>query len=245
MWEQKSIKYGIIFALSAGCGFLAIAQGPVGDKVVVKFGQDVIVGTQTLPAGEYEIRQLTSASNPRVLEFTTEHGTHLQATATAIPILQNAAPSETQVILDEEGGGVPRLNRIWVQGKNYGYEFPEKGGPTTVAQTTQVQLTGRYEQPQPTVVAQATPPPPPPAREPEPPPQQAAAPEPQRQPEPPAQIAQATPPAETPAPAPAPAPAPTPEPLPATALGWAQIILIGAALMFAGLALQFRSWRSA
>jgi len=245
MWEQNSIaikKYGIVFALSAACSLL-IAQGPVGDKVEVKFNQEVRVGSQTLPAGEYEIRQITSASNPRVLEFTTNHGTNLQATVTAVPIMQNTPPAETQVILDQEGS-VARLNRIWVQGKTYGYEFPGKGGAVTTAQTTQVQLTGRFEQPQPEVLAQAAPPPPPPApkREvtPEPPP-----PAPQAQPEPPAQIAQATPPAATPAPEPTPAPAPAPERLPATALGWAQIMLLGAIFMLAGLAVYFRSWRSA
>src|SRR5689334_7017556 len=90
--------FGLVFnAISSG-------QGPVGDEVMVTFDQAVQVGSRSLPAGKYTIRQVTSASNPRILEFTSENGTKLDATVAAVPVLQNTPPSKTRVILDNEGG---------------------------------------------------------------------------------------------------------------------------------------------
>ncbi len=120
----------------------ASAQGPVRDRIMVKFDRPVQVGTRTLQAGEYTIHQVTSASNPRILEFTSNNGTQLEATVAAIPIMQNTAPTETKVVIEDEGGGA-RLARIWVQGKTYGYEFP---GKTAVAsQTTAPTLEASYQ----------------------------------------------------------------------------------------------------
>ena len=135
-------KYVITITLaivSMGLPNAVRAQGPAGDEIQVTLDRAVQVGSQTLPAGSYTIRQVTSASNPRVLEFTSENGTKLDASVTAIPILQNTPPSETKVILDDEGG-VARLARIWVQGKNYGYEFPGTAMPAAQAAASSARL---------------------------------------------------------------------------------------------------------
>jgi hypothetical protein len=202
-----------------------MAQGPAGDQVNVTFDRSVQVGSQTLPAGDYLIRQVTSASNPRVLEFTSPDGTKLDATVTAIPILQNTPPSETKVVLQDEGGGA-RLYRIWVQGKSYGYEIPGSPAPANPT-TASAQLQGTFT-PQ-TVVAANTTPTPTPA---------------------PVAAAEADRQAETPAPAPAPAPvaeapqpAPAPAPMPATDLGWADIVLGGLAVLAAGILMYLRTER--
>jgi hypothetical protein len=161
----KKYKF-LIGAALLSLGAAIFAQGPVGNTVFVKLDRDTIVGSQTIPAGDYTIREVTSASNPRVLEFTTDRGTNLAATVTAIPLLQNTPPGETKVVLDTESSQ-PRISKIWVQGKDYGYEFPKEfsfAQPLTVAE---MQL--RYEVPnsnaaqagntpaQPTAVAQAPP----------------------------------------------------------------------------------------
>ena len=80
----------------------------------------------------------------------------LETTAMAIPALDNRSPSETKLILDHVGNDY-YLNKIWIQGKDYGYEFPlpseirrrerEQNAPATVvaqykapaAQTTTAQ----------------------------------------------------------------------------------------------------------
>jgi len=243
------------FLLTTALGLVfthpSFAQGPVGDEVIVTFDQTVQVGSHSLPAGKYTIRQVTSASNPRVLEFTSDNGTKLDATIAAVPILQNTPPSKTRVILDNEGGA-PRVSRIWVQGKSYGYEFPGNGNASAAA-VNGVALQGTY-------VAQTAPPAAPAVAQ-------------QRTPESvpaPATIAQSAPPAnnavvaqnrpaETPAPPPqtqtTPAPSSqssnqsaassdtarnTTREVPATALGWMQLALLGMALVSAG---GFLYWR--
>jgi len=209
--------------LAAAITSTCLAQGPVGDEVVVTFDRQVRVGAQTLAPGQYTIRQVTSASNPRVLEFTSDNGTKLDATVTAIPVLQNTPPSETKVILDDEHGAA-RLARIWVQVKSYGYEFPGTPAANVVTTTASLTLEGRYVAPvqaQPEPVAQITPPP-----------------EPERPPAPPVQVAENRPP--EPAPEPPPPPPPPAPGVPSTALGWLPITLIGLLMALSGLLLYWR-----
>jgi len=211
------------------------AQGPVGDEIKVKFDRPVQVGSQTLPAGDYTVRQVTSASNPRVLEFKTQEDNKLVATVTAIPVLLNTPPSDTRVVLEDEGGGA-RLSRILVQGKTYGYGFPGSALPAsqaTTATTASAQLSGAYERAaEPVATAnRAVETPAPPAETPV-----AATPAPA-----PAPVA------ETPAPQPAtdtatPAPATTPD-VPATGLGWAEVLATGLAMAVTGLVLSRRESR--
>jgi len=219
-----------------------LAQGPVGDEIKVTFDRPVQVGSQNLPAGDYRIRQVTSASNPRVLEFTNENGGKLEATVTAIPVLQNTPPMETKAILQDEGGGA-RLSRIWVQGKSYGYAFPGSAMSASQTATAQAHMTGSYNGAAAAATTPAaenttaadrsaeTPATPAPAATPAPTPAPPAAAEPT--------------PAPTPAPAAeTPAPAPTPE-VPATGLGWAEVTMAGLMMAASGLVLFKWSGRRA
>jgi len=211
------------------------AQGPVGDEVKVTFDRPVQVGQNTLPAGDYMVRQVTSASNPRVLEFITSSDNKLVATVTAIPVLQNTPPSETRIILQDEGGGA-RLSRIWVQGKSYGYGFPGSAMPASQTTTASAQLSGSYAGAATATATDTTAnrvaeaPATPPVEAP------AATPTPAPTPEPVAQAPTPQPAAETPAPAAAPE-------VPATGLGWADVMLLGLAMAGTGLFLSRREAR--
>jgi hypothetical protein len=196
-----------------------------------------------LAPGKYTIKQISSASNPSVLEFLTDDGTKLATTITAIPLLQNTPPSSTRIVL-ESRGGTSHLSKIWVEGEDYGYEFPADPFRSTQVASTTMQL--RYEGA--AVVAQAAPAP----AAPEPAPiAQAPAPAPveNREPE---LIAQNTPAPRPDVAEPQPAPqvqtAPqvaqteTTETLPATAMGWMDIL--GAGLACFGTAIALRIARS-
>jgi hypothetical protein len=234
-------------------GFLAaaagIAQGPLYDKIDVTLPYPVSVNGTVLQPGEYVIRQHEStAGASRVVHFFKDGGMKLETTAMAIPALDNKTQEDTKLILDKVGSDY-FLTKIWVQGKDYGYEFPipenirNREKERTASAAT---VTGTYQAaPAETVVttpsttttvertetAQATP-----APEPAPAPAQAA---PQVE--------------ATPAPAPAPqaeaAPAPAPEPapmsadrpertMPATAGNWLNMLLGGGLLSCSGLALR-------
>jgi hypothetical protein len=225
-------------------GSTLFAQEPISDKLVVTFSKPVMIGDQRIEAGEYTIRQLSSAANPRILEFSTDNGTKLQATAMAIPVLDNLNTKRT-VVEAYEGPTAYQLHRIWVEGKSYGYEFPAPGGSreTELAQSRRMTIRGTYTPER--QVAQAAPPPaptesattpaepqqqpPPPRRDPEP-----APPAPQREPEP-APVPQSEPPPPAP---PAEARQTETPPMPATATNWYTIALAGVLLLGLGLTLE-------
>jgi len=225
--NNKRLIRAAIAVVSSVLTVGAFAQGPVGDEVKVTFDRPVQVGSETLPAGDYMIRQVTSASNPRVLEFITQNDNKLVATVTAIPVLQNTPPSETKVILQDEGGGA-RLSRIWVQGKSYGYGFPGSVAPATQATTASAQLSGSYAGAAAPTVASADRA----VETPAAPPAAAPAATPAPTPEPAAQA-----PVQQPAADSTPAPATTPE-VPATGLGWVDVTVLGLAMALTGLVLS-------
>lgn len=224
-------------------------QRPIHDKIVVTFSKPVMIGDTRLEQGEYTVRQLDSASNPRILEFSTDNGTKLQATVSAIPVLDNLNKHKTSAIVYDTTRGY-QLHQLWIEGRDYGYEFVAPGGvkESEMAQSHRMTITATNT-PAKQEVAQATPPPAP-APEPQPEVKQEVkaepqpAPQPERQPEP-QQQAQATPP-------PAPAPEPTPEPaaqqptptpaeqpaMPATATNWYTLVLAGFMLVGLGVALE-------
>jgi hypothetical protein len=228
-----------------GLGFLTasavLAQGPMYDKVTVNLPYQVTVNGTVLQPGEYVIQQHEDAGGgSRVLHFFTDNGMKLETTAMAIPTLDNRTPEHTKLVLDHVGSEY-YLNKIWVQGKDYGYEFPlppnirmreqERNAPTTVAATYTpapapapepvVAEVKREEET--TVVAQNTPPPAP-APQATPEPEPTPAPAPSREPAPRVQADQAP-------------PTPAPE-MPHTATNWMNLVIAGGLLGGSGLALR-------
>jgi hypothetical protein len=192
------------------------AQGPLYDSVRVNLPYTVTVGNTTLQPGEYYIHENTTPGKSYVLAIFADNGKReFETQAMTIRAYKVDTPDDTTVILHHYGNDY-YFDRIWIQGKNYGYEFPL---PANVKERERermqaVCLAATYQAVAP-VVAQA-PPPPPPAEQPAPPPE----------------VAQ-----EQPAPAPAPAPAP---PMPKTASGWTTMLLAGFGLGSAGLLLRRR-----
>jgi len=144
--KLKNLKMA---SLTAGLiAISAMGQSPINDTLVVTFPNSVRVGTQTLNAGEYTIRQLSSASNSRLLEFSTDKGTSIQASATSIPALDNNNRNDSSVLLVERGG-LPQLHKIWIKGKSYGYEFPvdKNGSNDAMTANNGIRLTANYTAP--------------------------------------------------------------------------------------------------
>ena len=197
----------------------ASAQGPLYDKVVVDLPYSVTINDTVLQPGNYVIRQMDDGgSGSRVLMIFSDNGMKLKATSLTIAALDNKTPEKTSVVLHHYGNDY-YFNKVWIQGKNYGYEFPlpsavkarqrEALQPYTVAAA--YEPTAQKEE-----VAAATPAPAP-APEPAPAPQQ---------------VVQNTPP---PPPAPTPAAAP---PMPQTASNWLSLVIGGFMLAGAGMMLR-------
>jgi len=189
------------------------AQGPLYDRVEVNLPYTVTIGERTLQPGDYVIQQLRDVGgDSRVLLIYSDNGMHFRTSVMTIRAYQLDTPENTSVILHHFGKDY-YFDRIWIQGKNYGYEFPlpnsvkerekERMQPISVAAT--------YSVVQPPTTAEAAPPP--------------------EQPAPP--------PEEQPAPAPEAAPAPQAErAMPTTDAGWLMMLLSGGVLSGAGLMLR-------
>jgi len=135
--------------LVLGLCFLAIgiAQGPLNDRIIVTLPYPVNVNGTTLQPGEYEIRQHDSvAGGSRIVHFYSDKGMKFQTTAMGIPALDNKTPEETSLILNHIDSDY-YLNKIWVQGKNYGYEFPipERVRLREKERNGSASIVGRYE----------------------------------------------------------------------------------------------------
>jgi pyruvate/2-oxoglutarate dehydrogenase complex dihydrolipoamide acyltransferase (E2) component len=236
---MRLVKYAIAagaLALGLAVGTMpARAQGPLYDQVKVNLPYSVTVGDKTLPPGDYVIQQLRSPGEARwVLLIYGNNGTKFQTSAMTIPTLNMTTPDSTQVILHHYGPDY-YFDKIWIQGKNYGYEFPL---PPSVKEREKermqpVSLAATYQAVPPAQQQAAAPPPPTPAPQPAPQTQAEAAPPPQPQPQPQPQAA------------PPPAPAPTPSAnrqMPKTSADWVMMLLGGSGL--SGLGLMLRRKRS-
>jgi hypothetical protein len=100
------------------------AQGPLYDRVDVNLPYTVTIGDRTLQPGQYVIQQLRSASgDSRVLLIYSDNGMKFETSAMTIPALDPNTARDTKVILHHFGNDY-FFDKVWIQGKDYGYEFP-------------------------------------------------------------------------------------------------------------------------
>jgi len=260
------------FATTAGAVALAFAmwithgllQGQaMYDRINVNLPYTVTVGDKILQPGDYTIQQLPSTGGAsRVLLIYSDSGMKFETSAMTIPALDINTARETQLILNHVGDDY-YINKIWVQGKDYGYELPipekmksrqnEKMAETTVparnrptadTETVQVDVNSTSEKAQNTTPAVTTPT------------ETAQATEPAAQPVTQQATEPVTQPAESPVTQPStpvsadnsadravtdeqtPSSTPAPAEMPKTAAGWLTMLLSGGALSGAGLMLR-------
>jgi hypothetical protein len=100
------------------------AQGPLYDRVKVNLPYSVTIGERTLQPGDYVIQQLRDqGGGSRVLLIYSDSGMKFETSAMTIPALDNRTPEDTKVILHHFGNDY-YFDKVWIQGKDYGYEFP-------------------------------------------------------------------------------------------------------------------------
>lgn len=100
------------------------AQGPLYDRVNVNLPYSVTIGDRTLQPGDYVIQQLRDqGGNSRVLLIYSDNGMKFETSALTIPALDQNTPGSTKVVLHHFGNDY-YFDKVWIQGKDYGYEFP-------------------------------------------------------------------------------------------------------------------------
>jgi hypothetical protein len=111
----------------ACAGWLAVVTlraQPMYDRIHVNLPYTVTLQNNTLQPGDYTIQQLPSASgDSRILLFYTKDGMKFETSAMTIPTLDPDTPRDTKVVLSHVGDDY-YISKIWVQGKDYGYELP-------------------------------------------------------------------------------------------------------------------------
>jgi hyperosmotically inducible periplasmic protein len=118
MYRQLVVPIVALWAVAGAAGW----QGPLYDRVIVNLPYPVMVQEKTLPPGEYVIEEQRSPAKTGILYIKSDSGMSHEATVTTIPALDNRTPEETRLVLDRYGDEY-YLNKMWIQGKNYGYEF--------------------------------------------------------------------------------------------------------------------------
>ncbi|HUB78690.1 MAG TPA: hypothetical protein VMB03_07845 [Bryobacteraceae bacterium] len=238
------------FVLGAAGFFTPTASAqPMWDQVKVHLPYSVTIENKTIPPGNYWIKQLDNPEgNSPVLLVYGKNGMHFKTSALTIPTMDVKTPTKTDVTLQHIGDNY-YLYKIWIAGKNYGYEIPlpknvrerateaasisVPSEPSSSSETTTTTNTATSESNNQTstTTAEATPPtPPPPA---------------------PATQPAANPPQEEQAPPLAPPPAasadnsanreaqPAPS-MPTTSAGWLAMLLSGGTLSGFGMMLRRR-----
>ncbi len=156
------------FTLAAGALALGLATlapitaqaQPLWDRVDVNLPYSVTIGDRTLQPGQYVIQQLSSESGGgQVLLIYGDNGMKFKTSAMTIPALENRTQPDTRVILHHIGDNY-YFDKVWIQGKDYGYEFPlpsnVKMRENEAAQPAAVAATSSTVTQQPTVTDQTT-----------------------------------------------------------------------------------------
>jgi len=112
-----ALTLGIAMLVSPGA-----QSQPLDDRVIVNMPYTTTVGHKTLPPGDYVIQRLHSASGSRVLLFYSDNGMKFETSAMTIPCLDINTARDTKVVLNRIGDDY-YYDKVWVQGKDYGYEF--------------------------------------------------------------------------------------------------------------------------
>src|SRR5438874_868851 len=142
-------------ATAAGAAALALAmwltpgavQGqPLYDRIHVNLPYKIMLGEKTLEPGDYTSQQLPSTGgSSHVLLCYTDNVIKFETSAMTIPALDINTARDTKVVLNHAGDEY-YINKIWVQGKDYGYELPvPKGLKGREKEMTETTVAAQYQ----------------------------------------------------------------------------------------------------
>jgi hypothetical protein len=140
--RSKALKSLLLVALMSVASGIAMAQ-TVTKQIKVTFPQRVVIAEQTLEPGEYMFKEV---SDKLVQVFDNDQ---MAAEAAVITIdTENKQPSEeTKVVLFRVAGNDEYyIDKIWVQGRSTGYEFPVPEKVKSLERERVESIAGMYEE---------------------------------------------------------------------------------------------------
>lgn len=105
-----------------GMAVTASAQQPYFDFVHITLPYAANLGDKTLPPGDYLIQELRS-EDPTVLLFYNGNGMKFEVSALTSKTLEPNTARSTNLTL-RQVGETYYLDKLWIQGKSFGFEFP-------------------------------------------------------------------------------------------------------------------------
>ena len=118
----RTMALATVLGLGAASFGTQLYAQPLYDTVHVNLPYTVTIGHKTLTPGEYTIQQLRSDGS-KILLFYNQDGMKFQTMAMTISALRTKTPEDTTVTLHHIGDAY-YMDKIFIQGKDYGYEFP-------------------------------------------------------------------------------------------------------------------------
>lgn len=157
---MKTRKYALMTGLLALGTAMLVSPGanaqPLDDRVIVDMPYTTTIGHKTLPPGEYEIKRLPNSSGSRILLFYSDKGMKFETSAMTIPVYDPDVARDTKIVLSRLGDEY-YYDKVWVQGKSYGYEFVlPKAARMRIKELAKVTVPGRSSSSTSTITASTT-----------------------------------------------------------------------------------------
>ena len=124
MKRNSLLTLGVCLASVLG---LAISTQPASAQMIetvkVTLAHATSVGSVTLPAGDYTIRDIRDDGSSQVLQIRSLDG-ELSVSAMVMPVSQaNHGTAERTQVVFRMTGGKYQLEKVWIAGREYGYEL--------------------------------------------------------------------------------------------------------------------------
>jgi hypothetical protein len=124
-WRLEKMFWVGAISLIVVASSIAVAQAQTTvDRITVDMPYRVAVADKVLDPTKLEIREVSQ----NLLQFFNSNELKVEATVFTIPTFDNQPSPETRVVLRKYGNDEYYIDRIWLQGRTYGYEFrvPER-----------------------------------------------------------------------------------------------------------------------
>jgi len=137
-------KIYLISLMMLAFGVLRAQAEPLHTQVTVNLPYQVRLGDKILEPSEYVFRQLSGTVLQIVKNPHDGANRQVEATVITLPTEQNKASEDTLVVLQRFGNNY-YFDKIWVQGRGSGYEFPLPESVKSLERERSMTLSARLE----------------------------------------------------------------------------------------------------
>ena len=136
-------KIYLISLMVLALGILRAQAEPLHTQVTVNLPYPVRIGDKILQPSEYAFQQLTGTVL-QIVRNPNDQTRQVEATVITLPTEQNKASEDTLVVLQRFGNNY-YFDKIWVQGRGSGYEFPLPENVKSMERERGMSLSARLE----------------------------------------------------------------------------------------------------